>query len=80
MKHMVSMKTLLSYQYWKLPFTVHTNASDKQLGAVISQNNKPIVFFSIRLSNPQCNYTTTEKKLLAIVECLKQFRGIIFGY
>ena len=29
---------------------------------------------------PKRNYTTTEKKLLAILECLKQFRGTIFGY
>ena len=71
---------MLSYPYWKLTFTVHTDASDKQLGSVISQNNKPIAFFSRILIKPQCNYTTTKKELLAIVECLKQFRGIIFGY
>ena len=64
---MVSSETLLSYPYWKLTFTVHTDASDKQLGSVISQNNKPISFFSRILSNPQRNYTTTEKELLAIV-------------
>ena len=39
---MVSSETLLSYPYCKLPFTVQTYTSDKQLGAVISQNNKPI--------------------------------------
>ena len=58
---MVSAETLLSYPDWKLPFTVHTGESDKQLGDVISQNNKPIDFLSRRLSKPQCNYTTTEK-------------------
>ena len=68
---MVFAETLLSYPDWKLPFTVHTDASDKQLGAVIRQNNKPINFFSRKLSKPQHNYTTTKKELLAIVECLK---------
>ena len=80
MKRMVSAETLLSYPDWKLPFTAHTDASDKQLGAVISQNNKHIDFFSRKLSKPQRNYTTTEKELLTIVEYLKQLREIIFGY
>ena len=63
-----------------MPFIVHTDASYKQVGSVISHNNKPIAFFSRKLSKLQRNYTKTEKELLAIVECLKQFRGIIFGY
>ena len=80
-KKMVQTETLLTYPDWTIPFTIHTDdASDHQLGAVISQNNKPITFFSRKLSKAQCNYTTTEKELLAIVECLKQFRGILFGY
>ena len=66
------------YPDWKMPFIVYIDASDKHLGAVISQNNKPIAFFYIILSNIKRNYTTTDKKLLAIVECLKQFWGIIF--
>ena len=58
---MVSAETLLSYPGWKLTFTVHTDASDKQLGAVISQNDKHIAFFSRILRKPQSNYTTTDK-------------------
>ena len=56
---MVSADTLLSYPYWKIPFTVHTDVFDKHLGSVISQNNKPIELFSIILSKTQLNYTMT---------------------
>ena len=77
---MVSSETLLIYPDWKIPFTFHTDVSDKQLDAVIIQNNKPIAFFSRILSQPQHNYNTNDKELLAIMECLKQFRRILFGY
>ena len=77
---MVSVETLLNYPDYTIPFMERTNASDKQLGAVIIINNKIIALLSIRLINPQRNYNITEKKLIAIVECLRQFRGIRFGY
>ena len=76
---MVYIKTLLNYPDWTIPLTVHTDASDKKLCAVISQNNNPIAVFSRISSNPQCEYTTTEKELLTMVECLTQIRGILFG-
>ena len=79
-KRMVSAKKLMSDPDWKMPFTVHTYVSDKQLGAVIIKNDKPITFFSIIFSKTRRNYTTTDKELLGIVECLKLFRIIIFGY
>ena len=42
LKHMVSADMLLSYLYWKITFTVQNESCDKQLGYVISKNNKPI--------------------------------------
>ena len=77
---MVSAKTMSSYLYWIIPFTVHTDSYDKQLGSVISQNQEPIELYSRRRINPHCNYTTTKNELLSIVECLKQIWGILFGY
>ena len=77
---MVSAETLLSYPYWKITFTVHTDASGINLGAVMSHNNKTIALLSRILSNPQCNYNTTEKNLLVVVECFKQCFEILFGY
>ena len=44
---MVSAKTLLNYPYWTITFTVHTNASDKQLDAVVSHNNKLLHFSQV---------------------------------
>ena len=58
---MVSAETLLHHPDFTIPFMVHTDVCDKQLGAIISHNNKPIGSFSRRLSNPQHNYTTTKK-------------------
>ena len=37
---MVSADTLLDYKDWTIPFTVYNNAYYKQLGAIISHNNK----------------------------------------
>jgi hypothetical protein len=50
-----------------------------QLGAVITQGNRPISFFSRKRSEVQSKYSVTEIKLLAIVEFLKEFRGMLWG-
>ena len=49
---MVYDDTLIIYPYQKLPFTVHTDASDSKLVAIISHKNKPIAFFYRILSKP----------------------------
>ena len=79
-KQLISKETLLTYPDWTKRFDIHTDASDYQLGAVISQDGKPIAFFSRKLNSAQKNYTTTEKELLSIVECCKEFRNILYGY
>ena len=58
---MVSSNNLLNYLDWKIIFIVHTDASDKQLVPVISQNNKSIDLFPQIIINPQYNYTITDK-------------------
>ena len=80
MKRIISRETLLSYPDFQKPFTIHTDASHTQLGAVISQNDKPIAFYSRKLNPAQTRYTTTERELLSIVETLKEFRNILLGH
>jgi hypothetical protein len=52
---------------------MYTDASTTQLGAVITQGNRPIGFFSRKLSKVQSKYSVTDIKILAIVETLKEF-------
>jgi hypothetical protein len=49
------------------------------LGAVITQDNRLIAFFSRKLSKMQQKYSVTEIELLAIVETLKEFKGMLWG-
>ena len=79
MKKSISRETLLVYPDFNKPFEIHTDASKVQLGAVISQDNKPIAFYSRKLNPAQVNYTTTERELLSIVETLKDVRNILLG-
>ena len=79
MKKLISKETLLTYPDFGQPFEIHTNASKIQLGACISQNNKPIAFYSRKLNPAQTRYTITERELLSIVETLKEFRTILYG-
>eukprot|EP00957_Ditylum_brightwellii_P197427 15042008-Ditylum_brightwellii.AAC.2 len=64
---------------FNIPFKVHMGTSDTQLGVVISQCGIPIAFYLHMLNNAQKNYMTTERKLLAMVETLKEFKNILLG-
>jgi hypothetical protein len=55
------------------------DASSTQLGAVITQDNRPIAFFSRKISETQQKYSVTETECLAIVETLNKFKGMLWG-
>ena len=59
---------------------IHTNSSKTHRGVIISQNGKPIVFYSRKITPAQINYTATEIELLSIVETLKELCTIILGH
>jgi hypothetical protein len=60
-------------------FGIYTDASSKQLGAVITHESRPIVFFSRKLSTMQRKYSVTDIELLAIVKTLKEFKEMLWG-
>ena len=76
----MSKETLLAFPDFTKGFTLHTDASNEQIGGVLSQNGRPLGFFSRKFNSAQSRYTVTQKELLAIVESLKHFRNIVFGH
>jgi hypothetical protein len=75
----MAKETLVTFPNFTKEFEIHTDASKLQLGACISQGGKPVAFYSCKLQPAQTCYTTTERKLLSIVETLKEFRNILLG-
>ena len=55
------------------------DASDYQLGAIIMQNNKLLVFYIREMNQAQQKYATREQELLSIVKTLKSFKNILLG-
>ncbi len=78
-KDTIAKDVVLAYPDYSKVFKIYTDASSKQLGAVISQDNRPIAFFSQKLSDTQRKFSITEIELLAIVKTLKEFKGMLWG-
>ena len=78
-KQQLAREVMLAYPDYSLPFDIYTDASSRQLSAVITQKGKPIAFFSRKLSETQQNYSVIELELLSIVETLKEFKGMLWG-
>jgi hypothetical protein len=75
-KRVIGREVLLAYPDFNAPFQMHTDACETQIGAVISQNGKPIALCSRKMNSAQQNCTVTEKELMSIVPTLKEFRNI----
>lgn len=63
------------------PFTLYTDASNRGIGAVLSQvrgdgADLPVAFYSRKFLPRETRYTTTEKECLAVVNAVRHFRSI----
>ena len=56
-----------------------TDASKFAIGAVLSQDGKPVCYASRTLNPCETNYSVTEKELLSIVWSVRYFRPYLFG-
>lgn len=76
---LASEDVTLLYPDFEKPFDLTTDASSCGLGAVLSQNSRPITMISRTLKDHEVNYATNERELLAIVWALKCLRHFLYG-
>jgi len=70
---------ILIYPNFEKKFSLTTDASNIAIGAVLSQEHKPICYASRTLNEHELNYSAIKKELLAIVWAMKYFRSYLFG-
>ncbi|CAD7012878.1 unnamed protein product [Ceratitis capitata] len=76
---LMSDDVILSYPDFNKEFNLTTDASNFAIGAVLSQDKKPIAFISRTLNKTEEAYATNEKEFLAIIWALNNFRNYLYG-
>ena len=79
MKALIVSDAFCAYPDHNQPFEMYTDSSEYQLGGEISNNGKPVAYYSQKLTASQKNYSTYEKEILAIYSTLVTFCTILLG-
>ncbi|GFW98612.1 retrovirus-related Pol polyprotein from transposon opus [Trichonephila clavipes] len=73
-KEAIAKALVLKLPDFKKPFELFTDANSIGVGAVLNQEQRPVVIASRTLSAAERNYTVTERECLAVVWALNKFR------
>ncbi|GFW99814.1 retrovirus-related Pol polyprotein from transposon 412 [Trichonephila clavipes] len=83
LKEALTSSPILIYPQPDKPFILDTDASNKSVGAVLSQEidgqERVVAYWSKCLSKPERNYCVTRKELLAIVKAIEHFHHYVYG-
>ena len=73
LKKALTTTPVLQVPDFKNTFELDTDASIHGIGGVLSQESKPIAFFSEKLSGAKLNYCTYDLEFYAIVQAIKHW-------
>ncbi|KAK8938871.1 hypothetical protein KSP39_PZI011490 [Platanthera zijinensis] len=79
LKRAVSTPPVLALPDFSNTFTVETDASNSGVGAVLTQANRPLAFFSKALGRKNTLLPAYEKEMLAIVLAVQHWRHYLVG-
>lgn len=74
LKKKITEQPILRLPDFGKPFQVTRDASGLAIGAVLSQEDKPVAYFSEKLNDAKQKYSSYDKEFYAIVQALKHWR------
>jgi len=77
-KKIIERPILISLDFKKL-FQVRCDASGTVIGAVLSQEDKLVAFFSEKLNESRQKYSSYDKEFYAVIQALKHWRHYLLG-
>jgi hypothetical protein len=73
LKEKIIEKPILVLPDFGKTFQVRCNASGLAIGVVLSQDNRPVAYFSEKLNDSKKNYSTYDKEFYAMIQALKKW-------
>ena len=80
LKSALTQPPVLAIPDFSKAFVLETDASGIGIGAVLSQNNHPIAFFSKKLTPSLHKQSAYMRELYTITEAIAKFRHYLLGY
>lgn len=82
-KQALTKEPVLMFSDFRNEFILKTDASEKNLGALLSQElgteDRPVTFASRQLTDAESCYSALERELLAIIWAVEHFRPYVFS-
>ena len=78
LKKKVIKQPMLALPDFSKVFQVDCDASGSAIGAILSQEGKPIAYFSEKLNDAKKKYSVYDQEFYAIIQALKKWRHYLF--
>jgi hypothetical protein len=74
LKEKITERPILVLPNFEKTFQVRCDASGVAIGAILSQDNRPVAYFSEKINDTKREYSTYDKEFYAIIQALKKWR------
>jgi len=79
LKEALTNPSILHLPDFSQRFVIECDSSGIGIGAILSQQDQPVVYFSEALKDSSLTLSTYKKEMLAIIKAIQKWRPYLFG-